>query len=206
MVVAVGVPETSAPASVDVPGGGVRCVVSLHGKGGAGGDVFVGDDGVAFLFPNGNAEGWGGWQWLYFPADRYAEAVSVVADATADAGCTEVIVGGFSNGAAFAGAMACRGETFGDTVVGYVIDDPVPDGGTANCQRRDDIATTLYWTGGLDATAQPGWNCADGDWTCLGSTTVGIDAYAAALGVEITPSPFTDHQPYTDAPELSAWP
>ena len=43
------------------------------------------------------------------------------------------------------------------------------------------------------------------DWTCEGGAVVGIDAFATALGVPATPSPFTDHQPYDAAPELRAW-
>ncbi len=65
---------------------------------------------------------------------------------------------------------------------------------------------TLYSTGALEATATPGWSCADGDWTCEGGETIGIEAYAAALGTEALQSPFTDHQWYVDAPETAAWP
>jgi hypothetical protein len=64
---------------------------------------------------------------------------------------------------------------------------------------------TLYATGALEGTATPGWKCADADWTCEGGETIGIDAYAAALGAPVQKSPFEDHQPYLDAPELSDW-
>jgi hypothetical protein len=63
----------------------------------------------------------------------------------------------------------------------------------------------LYWTGGLAASATPGADCEAIDWTCAGGTMIGIDAYAAALGVPATPSIHGDHQPYSDAPELTQW-
>ncbi len=67
------------------------------------------------------------------------------------------------------------------------------------------VAVTLYWTGALDDTAQPGWTCAEQDWTCEGGTTIGIDAYAEALGTAIVASPNGEHEWFVDAPELSDW-
>lgn len=52
----------------------------LHGKGDAGRDSYV-EDGVLNVLPSGNAEGWGGRQWLHFPEDRYEQARAIVADA-----------------------------------------------------------------------------------------------------------------------------
>jgi hypothetical protein len=192
-------PPTSGATSATTE----RCLVRLHGKGGDGGDTTV-VDGVSVIAPTGNAEGWGARQWLYFPDDEYTTARAEVERSIA--GCQQVIVNGFSNGGAFAGALYCRGETFDGRLVRVVIDDPVPDGAVQDCSPDPSVGVTLYWTGGLDEQAQPGWDCSEADWTCDGGTTIGIDAYATALGTEVQPSPFDDHQWYTDAPELTAWP
>jgi pimeloyl-ACP methyl ester carboxylesterase len=176
----------------------------LHGKGGSGAAPYD-SGGVAYLAPSGNAAGWGGRQWLYFPESAYQQARAEVAAAIDDRGCGEVIVNGFSNGGAFAARLYCEGETFGGRLVGVIADDPVPDHGADGCHRPRGVRMTLYWTGALAATAQPGWNCAEQDWTCLGGSTVGIDAYAANLGTPVLKSPHDSHQPYTDAPQLNAW-
>jgi len=192
-------PSGTPPPS---PAEAARCVVQLHGKGGNGADPAT-KDGVTTLAPSGNAEGWGGRQWLYFPDAEYAAARDVVS--TAAAGCQEVIVGGFSNGAAFAAKLYCRGETFGGRLVGVVVDDPVVDHAVNGCTPDPSVGVTLYWTGALAAQAKPGWTCAEADWTCEGGTTIGIDAYAAALGAPAQASPHHDHQPFVDAPELARW-
>lgn len=180
----------------------VKCVVRLHGKGGDGFATFLSSSGWYEVGPRGNATGWGGYQWLYFPEASYAAAVDVVARAISGARCTKVVVDGFSNGAAFAAKLACRGATFGGTVVGYVIDDPVPDHGTDGCART--TQAVLYWTGGL-SNAVAGWSCASADWTCEGGETVGIAATAAHLGLPVTPSVNTTHAPYANPPELARW-
>lgn len=178
-----------------------RCVVQLHPKGADGTETTI-EDGVTFIAPRGNAEGWGGRQWLYFPEDRYAEARAVIA--TAIEPCARAVIDGFSNGASFAAKLYCKGETFGGRVVGVVVDDPVVDGAVDGCAPAPDVELTLYWTGAL-TQAVAGWDCTEQDWTCEGGATIGLDAYAAALGVAPTPSPFDDHQWYVDAPELSDW-
>ena len=194
-------PATSVASSESAVSGG-RCLVRLHGKGGAGAATVIDGD-VTVVAPTGNADGWGARQWLYFPDEDYDAARGIVADAVA--GCDEVIVNGFSNGGAFAAKLYCRAETFDGALVGVVVDDPVVDAGVEGCAPDPAVAVTLYWTGALDATAQPGWDCAEGDWTCEGGTTIGIDAYAAALGTEPLASPYSDHQWYLDAPELTDW-
>src|SRR5690606_9660604 len=42
-----------------------RCVVSLHGLGGAGRATETGIDGVRYVYPDGNAAGGGGRRWVY---------------------------------------------------------------------------------------------------------------------------------------------
>jgi pimeloyl-ACP methyl ester carboxylesterase len=196
--------DTTTPSTEggETPAG--RCIVRLHGKSGAGGESYA-EDGVLNVLPDGNAEGWGGRQWIYFPEDKYLEARSIVADAIESSGCDDVIINGFSNGGAFAAKLYCRGETFDGRVVRYVIDDPVPDEAVLDCTPDPTVGAVLYWTGGLAETAKPGWECREADWTCEGGVTIGIDAYAAALGVEVQKSKFDEHEWYWDAPELADW-
>ena len=200
----------SSPGAATAPAGppptADRCVVGLHGKGDRGAAGTVDAAGVAHLAPTGNAPGWNDRQWLYFPDDQYDAARAIVESAITGSSCRQVIIDGFSNGGAFAAKMYCNAETFGGTVVGYVIDDPVPDAATAGCAPSPGIAATVYWTGALAATATAGWNCSERDWTCEGGSTIGIDAYAAALGVPITASAFTTHTWFRDAPTLAVWP
>ncbi len=86
-----------------------------------------------------------------------------------------------------------------------VVDDPVVDGAVEGCTPDASVGVTLYWTGALDAQAQPGWSCAEADWTCEGGVTIGIKDYAAALGTAPLDSPHDDHAWFLDAPELSQW-
>jgi hypothetical protein len=203
--VAVGCGDASSSSAVEsLPTGAAtdRCLVRLHGKGGAGAETVVEDD-VSVIAPDGNAEGWGARQWLYFPDGEYTAARSVVEEAVT--GCREVIINGFSNGAAFAAKLYCRGETLGDRVVRVVVDDPVVDAGVEDCSPDPSVGVALYWTGALEAQAQPGWDCSEADWTCEGGRTIGIDAYAEALRTAPQASPFDDHQWFVEAPELSDW-
>lgn len=206
LAVAIGCGDGSDPSAVETPAGGGastdRCVVRLHGKGGAGAETVVQDD-VTVISPDGNAEGWGARQWLYFPDGEYTAARTVVDDAIT--GCSQVIIHGFSNGAAFAAKLYCRGETFEGRLVRVVVDDPVVDGAVEECSPDPSVAVTLYWTGALEAQAQPGWDCAEADWTCEGGRTIGIDAYAEAVRTRPLPSPFEEHQSFLEAPELSEW-
>jgi hypothetical protein len=192
---------TTGP-TVTVPEGG-RCIVRLHGKGGAGGPTTTSGD-VTTIAPTGNADGWGAKQWLYFPAAEYDAAVAIVREAVA--GCGPIIIDGFSNGASFAAAMFCHGESFDGRLVRVIIDDPVTDAAVDDCTPAPDVAVTLYATGALEAQAPAGTSCADLDWTCEGGQTLGIEAWAAALGVPRQQSEHTAHQPFANPPELSDWP
>jgi hypothetical protein len=194
------VPPPPPPPPPPVAATGKACIVSLHGKGGGGQGEWTGNDGVRHSFPGGNAAGWGGRQWLYYPESGYQEARNIVANDVAAGGCGRVIVYGFSNGAAFAAKLYCRGETFGGTVVGYVIDDPVVDHAVEGCARPP-VKVVLYWTGEIDVA--DGWQC--GDWTCEGGSTIGIAKYQAAIGVVRKPSIYTTHRQYGDPPEFHSW-
>ncbi len=179
-----------------------NCVVRLHGKG-ASGTPTTSANGVTYLSPTGNAAGWGGRQWLYYPSASFAAARTIVANALDDEGCTRVIIDGFSNGAAFAGKLYCSSETFGGRLVRVIIDDPVTDHAVEKCAGASGVTVTLYWTGALEGQAVAGWNCALSDWTCEGGSTIGIAAYTNALSTVLKPSPAGGHSPYTNPPELT---
>ena len=181
-----------------------KCILHLHGKSGRGGPTQVEGD-LTHVRPAGNAEGWGGYQWLYFPEDKYRAVRASVAKAIADAGCRRVIVHGFSNGAAAAAKLFCRAERFNGRVVGYVVDDPVPDHAVENCKPATEVKIRVYWTGALAGTASDGWQCASGDWTCEGGTTIGIAKYVSHLGVSATPSVQKRHAAYESPPEYGSW-
>ncbi len=189
-------------AEADPAGSSVPCLIRLHGKGGDGGSDSVYQNDIKQLTPRGNDEAWDGYQWLYFPEDRYQETVLILNATVEEGGCTDVVLNGFSNGAAFAGKLFCQGEDLGGRLRGVVIDDPVPDNGTAGCSPAAGVEKALYWTGALAGPAPAGADCVSIDWTCEGGTSAGIDQYAQDMGADVQASPFSDHQWYWDAPEI----
>jgi pimeloyl-ACP methyl ester carboxylesterase len=201
MMTSCGAEQVATPASeVDSD----RCVVRLHGKGGTAQPSSV-VGGVANLFPGGNADGWGGRQWLYFPADRFSEARDIVTTAVEAAGCRRMVVYGFSNGAAFAAKLYCDGETFAGRLIGVVVDDPVPDASSADCEPAPDVGVALYWTAALEQEVPAATSCEPIDWTCEGGSTVAIETYAELLGTPVLPSPFHEHAMFSEAPEIAQW-
>jgi hypothetical protein len=197
------VASVQPPAPMLPPGADKKCVVLLHGKGGNAGASSVAGD-IEYLRPGGNAAGWGGREWRYFPEGGYEQVRAAVAGALDAAGCGHAVVQGFSNGAAAGAKLYCHGEGFGGRVRGYVIDDPVPDSGVLGCRPRPATLLRLYWTGGL-AVATDGWPCATQDWTCEGGHTIGIARYARELGAEVAPSIHSTHAQYESPPEIAAW-
>jgi dienelactone hydrolase len=181
-----------------------RCRVDLHGKGDQGADPAL-VDGVAVLRPDGNGEGWGGREWRYDDPADLAAGSEIVRDAVDTAGCDRVAIHGFSNGAAFAAALVCSGETLDGRLAGAVVDDPVPDAAPIACLADPSVELALYWTGALDDVAPPGTDCATVDWTCAGGAVRAIDEFAADLGVSVTTSPFDEHRRFDDAPEPARW-
>ncbi len=179
------------------------CVVHLHGKSGTGAATTT-LAGVRHVCPDGNAAGWGGRQWLYFPEAQYKEVRETVRVAIEKSACERVIVHGFSNGAAAAGKLYCHGESFGHKVVGYVLDDPVPDHGVDGCKPDPAVKVRVYWTGALQK-ARKGWRCADEDWTCEGEHTIGIGDYARALGTSVERSVHQTHRPQESPSDYGAW-
>lgn len=196
---------SAGPATTGTPVSAERCITWLHGKSETGAPSTVRDDGVAELSPTGNGEAGDGNEWIYFPDDRFVEATAIVAAAIDRAGCRDVVLGGFSNGGAFAGALYCSGETFDDRLLGVVVDDPPPDEGVVDCAPAPGVEIALYWTGALDDMAVAGAECDPIGWTCAGGRLLGLDAYADALGTEVLDSPNDDHVWYRLAPELTEW-
>ena len=96
------------------PGTGRRSIVRLHGKGATGADAYV-EDGVLNVLPSGNAAGWGGRQWLYFPEDRYRQARAIVAEHGVD-GSIVILVRDTAPDRAF--ARAVEGELLSGGVSG----------------------------------------------------------------------------------------
>ena len=188
----------SAPVTAD------ECVVWLHGRGDRGQAPVV-DRGVAHLSPAGNGEWEGGRQWLYATASDLAAATTVVTEAIESAECDRVVLHGFSNGAAFAAKLYCRGSDFDGRLRGVVIDDPVTDASVDGCSPSDRVDAVLYWTTALESQAPAGTACDTIGWTCEGPTVIGVDAYAAALGLPITPSVHVEHRPYPDPPPIAVW-
>ncbi len=185
------------------PGPAKKCVVLLHGKSGGAQPSFV-TAGIEYLRPGGNGTGWGGREWRYFPESGYTQVRDSLDAALTAAGCGQAIVQGFSNGGAAAAKLYCRAEDFGGRVIGYIVDDPVPDEAVLGCKPRAGMHLKLYWTGGLNV-ATDGWSCAAADWTCEGGRTIGITRYAQALGTQAAPSIHTTHTEYASPPEIAAW-
>ena len=197
-------PEPAAPPAPILPAGAdKKCVVLLHGKGGGALPSTVAGD-IEYLHPAGNAAGWGGREWRYFPDDRYEQLRASLERTLDAAGCGRAVVQGFSNGGAAAGKLYCRGEDFRGRVIGYLLDDPVPDGGAVSCHARNGVQVKLYWTGSI-AFAADGWDCSERDWTCEGGRTIGIERYARELGTAPAPSIHATHAEYENPPEIAAW-
>lgn len=180
-----------------------RCVLLLHGKGGEGAPSAQ-RGALRYVCPSGNASAWGGRQWRYYPERAYREVRAIVAKSLQDEGCTQAIIHGFSNGATAAAKLFCQGESFEGRVRGYIVDDPVPDHAVDACSPAPSVRVALYWTAGLTQPI-PGWKCSEADWTCQGGSTVGIQAFAAALQTSIQRSPHAQHQPYVRPPEYVSW-
>jgi hypothetical protein len=198
-------PSASPPTTFPPDFTAEDCLVTLHGRSGDGAVPTHHAD-WAELAPGGN-EAWagGGRVWRYDTAEAMEEASGIVEEVVDAAGCERVAIHGFSNGAAFAGALACSGDTLGGRLVGVVVDDPVPDDSSPECAPDPDVAIAVYWTGGL-AEAEPGASCEDLGWTCAGGDRlVGIDAYAERLGAPVQRSPHRDHRAHRDAPEIAEW-
>ncbi len=181
-----------------------RCVVRLHGKGAEGAPSTDDGGGIAVLSPDGNGTGWGGRQWEYDTDFGVAAATDIITATVDQAACERIVVHGFSNGASMAAALYCTGEQLDGRLVGVIVDDPVTDAATEGCTPSD-LPVTIYWTGALDETAPPGTRCDSLDWTCEGGIVRGIDAYAADIGVEATPSPYDEHRWYLDSPLPLMW-
>lgn len=194
-------PTPTAPERSEVTA--EACLVRIHGRSETGADP-VARHGFAEVSPTGNSPAGEGHEWVYDTDESYREARDLVVDWIDAVSCDRVVLNGFSNGGGFVGALYCRGEDFGGRLVGVVIDDPVPDDAVEACQPASDVPVGIYWTGAL-TEAEAGVACDDIGYTCAGETLLGIDAYAAALDVDVQTSPNEDHVWFRDAPELQIW-
>ncbi len=193
-------------SSGDVPPGfsADRCLVQVHGRSEEGAAPRELRD-YAVLRPDGNApnEG-GGRKWTYDTDEAYSDSLDRITQVVDDAACQAVVLHGFSNGGGLTGALLCRGETLDGRLVGAIVDDPVPDD-SSPCRPDPSVKIVVFWTGGLEK-ATPGRSCAELGWTCAGNDRlVGIDEYAARLGVSVTPSVHDEHLVYGDAPQIEQW-
>lgn len=180
-----------------------RCLVQVHGRSERGAPPMTTEE-FAVLRPDANLPYDGGGRvWEYGTDDDYADALAQVIDVVDDTSCRSVVLHGFSNGAAFVGAVLCRGETLGGRLVGAVVDDPVPDD-VHPCSPDRSVRIVVYWTGGLEG-ADPGRPCDELGWTCASDRLVGIEEYSRRLGVDVTPSVHTEHMVYEDAPQIHEW-
>ncbi|MGE3328867.1 MAG: hypothetical protein AB7N61_26030 [Acidimicrobiia bacterium] len=176
--------------------GGARCFLGLHGWGYFGEDAAPPGMEADNVQPNGNIDlgYWPQYQrdaymWVYFddqsdyPRSRFAQAsfdgaLSVVNLALAEHDCGQIVVQGFSNGAAFAAKMYCRGETLGDRVVGYIIDDPVTDKGVDGCDPAAGMNVRLYHSTDIANTAGGGGPCRPTlTWFCDGNWRYSVSQY-----------------------------
>lgn len=161
---------------------GKKCVVFLHGKGGSGQATTQQGD-QTWIWPNGNADGWGGRQWLYATTTEYNQALTNITNSVNPQNCGQIVLAGGSNGAAMAAKMYCQGYNFGGKLVGVIPDDPVPDQGVDNCAPAQDVELQLVqsdemnsWVGSSIRT------CASmGDWTCQGNVLPRA-IYASRIG------------------------
>lgn len=182
-----------------------NCVVRVHGRAQSGDATTRRADGVAELAPTGNASSEFGKEWRYGDDESYLQARDIVAERIAGAQCHRVVLNGHSNGGAFVATLLCRGETFDGTLVGVVIDDPVPDTATQGCQQPDGVDVALYWTGALEPHTAVGTRCDTVDLPCAGEVMIGIEAMAANVGAPILDSIHRSHRWYRDAPQIDAW-
>ncbi len=180
------------------------CLIWLHGKGGQGGATTLDGD-LAVVRPQGTEPGWDGHQWIYAEPESFDDGIGVIADAADAVDCRRVVIHGFSNGASMAAKMYCAGVDLDGRVLGYIVDDPVVDASSADCQPAADQELVLFWTGSLARTAPPGTVCADIDWTCEGPTVGDVTDYADGLGTEVVNSVETEHEPHPDPPQIGQW-
>lgn len=172
-----GAPD-AGPRDAGIPPTGQRCLVLLHGRSGAGAPTQT-VSGYRVVMPDGNqGYGGGGRVWIYFPASEYA-AMAAGIRAAIPSDCGRIVLRGFSNGAAAAAKLFCRGETFGGRLLGVIVDDPVMDDGTAGCAPGAKVPVEVYETGALPAGP---YQCSSNGFTCEGGEVVSASTYVSRLG------------------------
>lgn len=182
-----------------------RCVVRIHGRSDTGAPP-VQRDGYAVLSPDSNERmDGGGGVWIYDTEDSAVAARAAVVEAVDRAGCEDVVLHGFSNGAAFLASLVCDGEDLDGRLRGAVIDDPVTDDSSPDCAPAAGVDVVVYWTGAIEGD-RPGASCTELGWTCAGTDElVGIEEFADRLGTTPTDSPNTEHVANWDTTASLEW-
>lgn len=178
-----------------------RCGVFLHGATGTGQATMHGDP--TYIFPTGNAYMSPGRMWLYTTETTYQQALTSIKNSI-PSDCTKIILHGFSNGAAMAAKVYCKGETFNNRLIGVIIDDPVMDHGTDNCARPAGVQVAAYYTDAI--LYGPNYNCvANGYTNCEGGELIGKAAFQSNVGVTLQRSPHNTHTLWQYPPPYSQW-
>ncbi len=178
------------------------CEIRIHGRTDQGAAPRRAD-GYVVVSPDANeAFEQGGRVWVYDSPGTFKAARARVETAIDEAGCSKAVLHGFSNGAAFAAKLACSGETFDGRLAGVVVDDPVTDNSSPDCEPDGGVPIVVYWTGSLPdegSCQELGWTCAGGD------ELVGIEGFAERLGASVEASPESEHVIFDDPPEIRQW-
>lgn len=174
---------------------GKKCIITLHGKGGAGGATWQNGD-IAMISPTGNGDGggWGPAHWEYATPTTYNQALGLINNSLTPENCGQIVLIGFSNGASMASKVYCQGQTFGGKLVGVIVDDPVPDQAVDNCAPGSGVNVRLIMSNDL-GFATDGMAC-PGGWTCQG-TLYGRTTYQSRLG-SAAPLIKQSHSPSND--------
>jgi hypothetical protein len=165
---------------------GKKCFVSLHGKGGDGGPTWQQTWSSTYIVwnisPTGNGDGggWGPHHWEYASESNYLAARTIITNAINAETCGQVTLSGFSNGAAMAAKLYCRGETFSNKLVGYIVDDPVPDQVVDGCSPTASMPLILVQSDDMNAWIPTNGPC-PGGWTCQG-TVYSRENYRSRIG------------------------
>lgn len=182
---------------------GNKCTLGLHGAGGGGGN-YGPTQGVEALNPQARnpADGSSTNFWLYdgphnFQNDpgnaadeQYYQYLVTYLRQTLDArGCGPTLITGSSSGGAFAAKLYCRGETFGNRVWGYTMEDPVKDEGVLGCRPSANVRIAFFAYSQeherKSAAAAPTFRCSlpgSDHWYCENDKTMTLDEYRRQTG------------------------
>lgn len=148
-VASIGISEIAAPSTTGPtqPISGRRCELWLHSAGGGGGSSYVDSEGDLVIRPQStksDGSAYNFWEYdgphnyAYDPGTNstevasYNRIVNQLTTALSSNGCGPTVVLGQSAGGGLAAKMYCRGQTLGNRVFAFIVDDPVIDNGVRN--------------------------------------------------------------------------